>query len=167
MNANAPIDAASTGSLTEMTEGDAGLRSRDKRVLREVLREVVFLARGVDPGAEIAGRIKDLQTTPQERRPSRGRVLDTIGVRVIVQEPAQCYRVMERIHARFGSIPSSYDDYIQHPKENGYQSLHTTILMSSVYPVEVQVRTREMHARADRGAAAHGVYKRRSRLSTT
>ena len=137
-------------------------------ILARVLRSVSYMAWNIAPGSRICGRIKGIQSTRSKVRlghSASAQVLDSIGVRAIVGERAQCYRLMEHVHLRFQVIDGECDDYIEHPKRNGYQSLHTTILTPDGHPVEVQVRTRQMHACAERGAAAHWVYKRASRLA--
>ena len=126
------------------------------------------MAWNIAPGARIYGRIKGIQSTRAKMylgHFASPQVLDSIGVRAIVGERAQCYRLMEQVHVRFQVIDGECDDYIEDPKPNGYRSLHSTILTSDGHPVEVQVRTRQMHACAERGAAAHWVYKRASRLA--
>jgi len=85
--------------------------------------------------------------------------LDAIGVRVLVSTSAQCYALLEQIHHRFGHLESEYDDYISTPKLNGYRSLHTVIAPAEAHCVEVQIRTHDMHALAEGGAAAHHLYK--------
>jgi (p)ppGpp synthase/HD superfamily hydrolase len=85
--------------------------------------------------------------------------LDVLGVRVIVPTRSECYRVIEAVHAAFEPIPGEFDDYIRHPKPNGYMSLHTTVKGPRRTIVEVQVRTHQMHVRAERGDAGHTRYK--------
>jgi len=83
---------------------------------------------------------------------------DVLGLRVITDSQEHCYRVLGIVHELGKSDPRFYDDYIAHPKPNGYQSLHTVVWFGSV-PMEIQIRTREMHARAEFGLAAHSFYK--------
>ncbi|MFC1610040.1 hypothetical protein ACFL6C_03725 [Myxococcota bacterium] len=144
------------------------LEAHKQKVLAEVLRSISPLAWSIAPGAQIHGRIKSVESLLSKMR-SAGLgiddVLDSIGVRVIVRNEKECYGLIQRIHRRFKTIVGQYDDYIRSPKPNGYRSLHTTILASNEYPVEVQVRTQRMHVSSERGAAAHSVYKRGPRLT--
>jgi ppGpp synthetase/RelA/SpoT-type nucleotidyltranferase len=135
-----------------------------RRTLALVMQDISSLARNVAPGAELHGRVKSIQSIWGKMRTDRldsDQVLDTIGVRVITPDTEKCYQLVERIYRRFKVMEGEYDDYIKRPKPNGYRSLHTTILASDGHPVEVQVRTRQMHAFAKRGAAAHWLYKQR------
>lgn len=86
-------------------------------------------------------------------------VLDTVGLRLIVGRKSDCYRVMEHVLRQSTVMPSKIKDYIAVPKPNGYQSIHLVIMFNR-YPVEIQIRTKEMNARAQFGAASHIRYKK-------
>ena len=136
--------------------GDSG--REPIQILEWVWEDFVRLARSVDATAELIGRIKEATSARAKARRIRGqRVLDSIGVRIVVRETAECYRVMLRLHREFSALVEAYDDYIATPKPNGYQSLHTILLTAHRDPIEVQVRTREMHRNAVDG---HAAYKR-------
>lgn len=84
---------------------------------------------------------------------------DIIAIRIIVDNIADCYRVLGIIHTTYTMYPESFHDFISIPKSNGYQSLHTVVTISSNQRVEVQIRTKEMHRVAELGVAAHWRYK--------
>ena len=85
-------------------------------------------------------------------------VLDRLALRVHVDDVEDCYTIFDNIQARFPPVEGASDDYIAHPKPNGYQSLHTAVL-TPVGVAEFQVRTHAMHQHAEYGGAAHSVYK--------
>ncbi len=86
-------------------------------------------------------------------------VLDVRALRVVVDDVADCYKVLGRVHERFRAVAGEFDDYIARPKPNGYQSLHTVVQADDGAAVEIQIRTREMHEHAEHGVAAHWAYK--------
>ena len=112
--------------------------------------------------AEVFGREKSLYSIfrkMKDKHLSFSQVLDIYGFRVIVDNVPTCYLALGALHSLFKPVPGKFKDYIAIPKANGYQSLHTTLIGPYGTPVEVQIRTREMHNVAQEGVAAHWLYK--------
>ncbi len=110
---------------------------------------------------EILGRVKhyySIYLKMHRKGVSIEEVLDLLAIRVIVQEPLECYKVLGLMHLNFTPLISRFKDYIAVPKENGYQTIHTT-LFNEEGIVESQIRTRQMHRLAEYGVAAHWKYK--------
>jgi GTP diphosphokinase / guanosine-3',5'-bis(diphosphate) 3'-diphosphatase len=110
---------------------------------------------------EILSRVKhhySIYLKMQRKGISIDEILDLLAVRILVKKPIDCYRVFGLVHLNFQPISSRFKDYISIPKENGYQTLHTSVFDSTAI-FEVQIRTYEMHTTAELGVAAHWKYK--------
>jgi GTP pyrophosphokinase len=112
--------------------------------------------------AKISGRPKHIysiyQKMTQKEKPFE-MLMDLRGVRLIVEDVADCYRALGIVHMKWRPIPGEFDDYIAARKDNNYQSLHTAVIFDDGKPLEVQIRTAEMHDSAEYGIAAHWRYK--------
>jgi GTP pyrophosphokinase len=142
-------------SLAERrSERENQLEQIDKRL------EALLAQDGIK--GEISGRPKHIYSIYSKmRRKGVGfeNVTDVRAVRIIVADIPTCYQVLGLIHTHWRPVPGEFDDYIAAPKDNFYQSLHTAVLFDDGKPLEVQIRTKEMHENAEYGIAAHWLYK--------
>ena len=130
--------------------------------IADVVGEVERLLEELGVGAEVTGRPKHVYSV-YRKMVDGGRTFDEIhdliGIRIVTKEVADCYAALGAVHTRWPPVQGRFKDYIAMPKFNLYQSLHTTVLGPDRKPLEVQIRSREMHDRAERGIAAHWRYK--------
>ncbi|MEM8958008.1 MAG: bifunctional (p)ppGpp synthetase/guanosine-3',5'-bis(diphosphate) 3'-pyrophosphohydrolase [Pseudomonadota bacterium] len=137
-------------------QGDAG--DVVGRIKEDIERELASEA----IAAEVVGRAKrpySIWRKMEQKDQSFSRLSDIYGFRVITDSQMDCYRALGAIHRRWRSVPTRFKDYISQPKQNGYRSLHTTVLGRDGKRVEVQIRTHEMHEVAEAGVAAHWAYR--------
>jgi GTP pyrophosphokinase len=125
----------------------------------DILR-TAFAEAGID--AEISGRPKHIYSIWKKMRRKAvdiKEIFDLRAVRILVPSVADCYAALGLVHGRWRHIPKEFDDYIATPKGNFYQSLHTAVIGPEDKPLEVQIRTHDMHRHAEFGVAAHWAYK--------
>jgi GTP pyrophosphokinase len=139
------------------------VRSPERDIyLTQVLEEVRQRLAELRITAEVTGRPKHLYSV-YEKMVVKGRefndIFDLVGLRIIVESVKDCYAALGSIHATWKPVQGRFKDYVAMPKFNLYQSLHTTVIGPQGKPLEVQIRTAEMHARAEQGVAAHWQYK--------
>jgi len=130
--------------------------------LAKVVTEVEEDLRGAKLRASVTGRPKHYYSIYQKmivKERDFAEIYDLVGVRILVDSIRDCYGVLGIVHSRWSPVPGRFKDFIAMPKFNMYQSLHTTVIGPDGKPVELQIRTRDMHRAAEFGVAAHWRYK--------
>lgn len=154
-----PVEYAKVKELVNRHEYNAeALISKAINVLKGELSKVAI-------EAEVSGRDKNIYSIYKkwERYAQQGKdfgeIQDILAIRVLVSKISDCYNTIGIIHSIWHPIRGKFDDYIANPKDNGYQSLHTTVMCFGTTPMEIQVKTHEMYRTAEYGVAAHWRYK--------
>ncbi|MBI2773669.1 MAG: bifunctional (p)ppGpp synthetase/guanosine-3',5'-bis(diphosphate) 3'-pyrophosphohydrolase [Chloroflexi bacterium] len=146
----------------EMADQLASRRQVRERHIEQAMHTLAQELEKAGIRAEISGRAKHLWSITQKMRRkgvSMNEVYDLLAIRVVVDDVPACYTALGVVHSLWSPIPGQFDDYIAVPKPNLYQSLHTAVIGSDGQPLEIQVRTQEMHQLAEYGIAAHWRYK--------
>lgn len=135
----------------------------DRALLDRVHRELVALTDAAELSSTVSSRVKSrygLLRKAERCGVEPGELEDRLGARVLVDDVAACYALLERVTSTWEVVPGSLDDYIASPKPSGYQSLHVAVRPYGAHAlVEVQIRTHAMHHEAEHGVAAHWRYK--------
>ena len=137
-------------------------RGNRKEVVGKILDAIRQRLKDQHIDAEVTGREKHLYSIYKKmtgKTVTFSQIYDIYGFRVVVRDLPTCYHTLGLLHGLYKPIPGKFKDYIAIPKANGYQSLHTTLFGPFGTPIEVQIRSREMHNIADAGVAAHWLYK--------
>jgi len=138
-------------------------RKASEGVVEDLRRTIVAKLRDAQvPVVEVDGRTKRLFSIHEKLRRQKidlDRVYDFVALRIVTRTIKDCYAALGIIHQTWSPVPGRIKDFIAMPRPNGYQSLHTSVISESGFPFEVQIRTEEMHLRAEEGIAAHWKYK--------
>ena len=137
-------------------------RGNQKEFLKKIEQQLSAALEKRDIHARVDTREKHIYSIYKKmlrKRASLSEIVDVYGLRIIVDELDTCYRALGVVHAVFKPMPGRFKDYIAIPRGNGYQSLHTTLFGPNAVPIEVQIRTEDMHRVSESGIAAHWKYK--------
>ena len=142
----------------------------DKKDIFETLsNEIRVFLKQNNIKSKIYGREKtpfSIWRKVQKKRVSLEQITDIIGFRIILENIDDCYKTLGVLHKQWNCIPSKFKDYISSPKINGYKSIHTAVIGSYKKPIEIQIRTVEMHDFAERGIASHWQYKSSEKINS-
>ena len=133
-----------------------------KDIFKTLSAEMNLLLEENQIDTEIYGREKtpfSIWRKVQKKRVSLEQITDIIGFRIILKNVDDCYKTLGILHKQWNCIPGKFKDYISSPKINGYKSIHTAVIGSNKKPIEIQIRTKQMHDFAERGIASHWQYK--------
>ena len=137
-------------------------RGNQKEFLKKIEQQLNAALLKNNIHAQVETREKHLYSIYKKMRRKRAmlaEIVDVYGIRIVVETTDTCYRALGAVHSVFKPMPGRFKDYIAIPRVNGYQSLHTTLFGPNGVPIEVQIRTDDMHRVAEAGIAAHWKYK--------
>jgi GTP diphosphokinase / guanosine-3',5'-bis(diphosphate) 3'-diphosphatase len=138
------------------------LREKGEQIVPQIESELVKTLTDGGLEAQVSGREKtpySIWRKMQQKNVSFEQLADIMAFRIIVADTAQCYQALGLLHGRYQVLPQRFKDYISVPKPNGYRSLHTGVIGPHGQRIEIQIRTAEMQEQAERGVAAHWIYK--------
>ena len=156
------------GSYKQIAKSLDERREEREQFIVDVVDKIKHITKKENISAEIYGRPKHIYSIWKKmiaKHQGFDELFDVRAVRVVVDNIADCYVVLGLVHAQWRNISKEFDDYIANPKENGYQSLHTAVYGPHGKPVEIQIRTKQMHEFAEFGVAAHWRYKEKGSKS--
>ena len=138
------------------------IQQKNKTNIQSTIRQLEKMLDENKIKGRVIGRIKmpySLWRKLKTHNNMMSSIFDILGFRIVVENRADCYRVLGLIHQKYHAIPGRFKDYISTPKDSGYQSLQTSVITSKGWPLEIQIRTEEMESEAQFGIAAHWSYK--------
>ena len=139
---------------------ELNLPKREEQI-NYAVEKLKFLLQELNIEGKVSGRVKHVSSIynkMQNKSLNMSNIYDLAAVRVIVDSVNECYAILGAVHTLFLPVDNKFKDYIAKPKANGYQSLHTTVYVNNA-PLEIQIRTKDMHNHAEYGVAAHFMYK--------
>ena len=145
-------------------------RDERERYIEDIKHDLAVALAAAGVAGEITGRPKHIYSIwrkMQRKGLAFEQVMDVLAVRIMVGTVAECYAALGIVHSLWPYMPGEFDDYIATPKDNNYRSLHTAVVGPGKLPLEVQIRTREMHDHAELGVAAHWQYKEGRKAETS
>jgi len=143
-------------------------KNRDSEI-KDNIKKLEIMLKKLNIQGTVSGRVKHISSIfkkIQDKGYNLTRIYDLLAVRIIVNTESECYEVLSHINAMYEPLDGRFKDYIARPKPNGYQSIHTTVITSNNDPLEIQIRTKQMHEEAEYGVIAHFLYKEKKTKTT-
>lgn len=135
-----------------------------EKLIKTIIEDISNLMKESSIKVEVFGRQKtpySIWMKMNQKNVAFEQLSDIMAFRVIVDDLASCYQALGVIHSKYKMVPNNFHDFVSTPKNNGYQSIHTVVIGPAQHRIEIQIRTREMHAIAELGVAAHWRYKQK------